>query len=204
MDRRELLKRIAVLTGASVVGGQVFLSGCAVEPKDDGPFTAAVISFLDEVGETIIPETDTPGAKAAKVGEFMKVMITDCYTPAEQDAFIAGVAALDEYSVQNTQKGFLECSPEEKKSLLESLLAEAKDFNAARKEADEARKAEAVAAGTEFVATPPHYMTMMKQLTLWGFFTSETGMTETLRHLPVPGRYDGNAPYTPGEKAWAE
>jgi hypothetical protein len=25
-----------------------------------------------------------------------------------------------------------------------------------------------------------------------------------LRHLPVPGRYDGNAPYTKGEKAWAE
>lgn len=204
MDRRELLKKIAVLTGASVVGGQVFLSGCAVEPKDDSPFTAAIISFLDEVAETIIPATDTPGAKAAQVGEFMKVMITDCYTPAEQEAFIAGVTALDEYAVQNKQKGFLKCSNEERKNILESLLAEAKDFNAGRKEMDEVRKAEAAAAGTEFVATPPHYMTMVKQLTLWGFFTSETGMTETLRHLPVPGRYDGNAAYTPGEKAWAE
>ena len=46
--------------------------------------------------------------------------------------------------------------------------------------------------------------TMMKQLTLWGFFSSETGMTQTLRHIPVPGRFDGNAPYTKGEKAWAE
>jgi hypothetical protein len=45
---------------------------------------------------------------------------------------------------------------------------------------------------------------MMKQLTLWGFFTSETGMTETLRHAPVPGKYDGAVPYTKGEKAWAE
>jgi hypothetical protein len=45
---------------------------------------------------------------------------------------------------------------------------------------------------------------MMKQLTLWGFFSSETGMTETLRHAPVPGRYDGAAPYVEGEKAWAE
>jgi hypothetical protein len=52
--------------------------------------------------------------------------------------------------------------------------------------------------------TPVHYYTMMKQLTLWGFFSSETGMTKTLRHLPVPGRYDGAFPYTKGEKAWAD
>ncbi len=35
---------------------------------------------------------------------------------------------------------------------------------------------------------------MMKQLTLLGFFTSKTGMTETLRHVPVPGHYDGACP----------
>ena len=29
-------------------------------------------------------------------------------------------------------------------------------------------------------------------------------MTETLRHIPVPGRYDGNVPYVKGDKAWAE
>ncbi len=204
MDRRELIKTIAVLTGASVVGGQVFLSGCAVEPKDEGPFTAEVIRLLDEVAETIIPETDTPGAKAAGVGAFMKGMITDCYTPAEQEAFLAGVQALDEYALATNQLSFMDSSPEQRKSLLEGLLAVAKDFNAQRKESDVTRKAEAEAAGVDFIPTPPHYMTMMKQLTLWGFFTSETGMTRTLRHLPVPGRYDGNAPYVPGERAWAE
>ena len=104
----------------------------------------------------------------------------------------------------NTQKKFLACSPEERKTVLESLLGEAKTFNEGRKGMDEAKKAAAEANGTEFVPTPVHYMTMMKQLNLWGFFTSETGMTETLRHLPVPGRYDGNATYTPGEKAWSE
>jgi hypothetical protein len=29
-------------------------------------------------------------------------------------------------------------------------------------------------------------------------------MTETLRHLPVPGKYDGAYAYSKGEKAWAE
>ena len=204
MDRRELIKTIAVLTGASVVGGQVFLTGCAVEPKDDGPFTPEVIRFLDEVAETILPATDTPGAKAAQVGAFMKVMVTDCYTPAEQEAFLAGVKALDEHAIATHQASFLDSSPEQRKSLLEGLLAEAKTFNTQSEDSDKERKAAAEAAGTDYVPTPPHYMTMIKQLTLWGFFTSETGMTQTLRHLPVPGRYDGNAPYTKGERAWAE
>jgi hypothetical protein len=71
---------------------------------------------------------------------------------------------------------------------LTELEKEAKAFNEARSDKEK----------------PVHYYTMMKQLSLWGFFSSKTGMTETLRHAPVPGRYDGNVPYTKGEKAWAE
>jgi len=50
---------------------------------------------------------------------------------------------------------------------------------------------------------PAHYFTMMKQLTLLGYFTSKPGATEALRYVPVPGRYEGCIPYTKGEKAWA-
>jgi hypothetical protein len=39
---------------------------------------------------------------------------------------------------------------------------------------------------------------------LFGFFTSKTGATETLRHVAVPGRYDGALAYKPGDKAWSE
>jgi hypothetical protein len=44
---------------------------------------------------------------------------------------------------------------------------------------------------------------MIKQLTLWGYFTSKIGATQALQNVPVPGRYDGNAPYVKGEKAFA-
>jgi hypothetical protein len=44
---------------------------------------------------------------------------------------------------------------------------------------------------------------MMKQLTMLGFFTSEVGAKQALRYVPVPGRYDGCAPYKKGDKAWA-
>ncbi|MGH2553929.1 MAG: gluconate 2-dehydrogenase subunit 3 family protein [Chitinophagaceae bacterium] len=50
---------------------------------------------------------------------------------------------------------------------------------------------------------PNHYFTMMKHLTLWGYFTSETGCREALRYNPVPGRYEGCVPYNKGDRAWA-
>jgi hypothetical protein len=50
---------------------------------------------------------------------------------------------------------------------------------------------------------PNHYFTMIKQLTLLGFFTSEVGCTKALRYLPVPGKYVGDYPYMQGDKAWA-
>ena len=98
MNRRDLLKQIALLTGGAVIGGELFLAGCKTGPKAAADFSAANISLLDEVAETIIPATSTPGAKAAKVGEFMKVMVTDCYTQRQQDAFMSGIGELDEAS----------------------------------------------------------------------------------------------------------
>jgi hypothetical protein len=39
---------------------------------------------------------------------------------------------------------------------------------------------------------------------LFCFFTSKPGATQALRHIPVPGKYDGNYPYKIGDRAWAE
>lgn len=212
MNRRDLLKQIALLTGGAVIGGELFLTGCKTGAKADAGFTAANISLLDEVAETIIPATSTPGAKAAKVGEFMKVMVTDCYTQKQQDAFVSGISELDEACKKMHSKGFMDCTAEQRKALLVSLEKEAKEFNQKRDEADKPlreehkKKNEALAwkDQKEFEGSPSHYYTMMKQLTLLGFFTSKTGMTETLRHAPVPGKYDGAFAYNKGDKAWAE
>src|SRR5215813_3640963 len=98
MDRRELLKMVALATGGLVIGGEVFLTGCNNPDKvvGSGSFTEDDIAFLDEVGETILPKTNTPGAKDAKVGEFMKVMVNDCYTTEDQKVFHDGIKQLDD------------------------------------------------------------------------------------------------------------
>lgn len=211
MNRRDLLKQIALVTGAVVVGGDFFLTGCKQSGKPEAGFTPSTIGLLDEVGETIIPATTTPGAKAAKIGEFMEVMVTDCYTEKQQTAFMKGLVSLEEACNAMHGKNFLACDPAARKELLLSLEKEAKEFNQKRDEADKIKKDTHQQTNAtlpwkdqaEFEGEPSHYYTMMKQLTLWGFFSSETGMTETLRHEPVPGRYDGAVPYTKGEKAWA-
>ena len=49
----------------------------------------------------------------------------------------------------------------------------------------------------------PHYFTLLKQLTLYTFFTSQVGATKVLRYVAIPGYYNGELPYEKGDKAWA-
>jgi len=188
MERRELLKMIALATGSAFIGGELLLSGCTNTPAIGGAtFTETDISFLDEVGETILPKTTSPGAKEAAVGTFMTVMVNDCYTKDDQTIFHEGIKKVDDACKKTHNTSFLKASPEQRTSLLVALDKEAKE-NQKTKTKEE----------------PNHYFTMMKQLTMLGFFTSKPGATQALRHIAVPGKYDGNFPYKKGDKAWAE
>ncbi len=203
MERREMIRMITLLTGTAFIGGDFLLSGCKTPVKKDAVFTDTNISLLDEVGETIIPTTDTPGAKATKIGAFMQTMVTDCYTQAQQDAFVKGMTELNEACEKANGKTFITCSPEQRKTFLQSLEKEAITFNKAKDLIDKPLREAAQKEQKEFTNSPSHYYSMMKQLTLFGYFTSEIGATKALRHNPVPGKYDGAFPYQKGDKAWA-
>lgn len=204
MERRELLKMIAVLTGGVVIGGDVFLSGCNSNEVDAAIFSSKNIALLDEVGETIIPATNTPGAKATRIGDFMKTIVTDCYTPEQQKIFGDGLAGLNEACKKANGKSFIDCNAGQRKSFLVSLEMEAKEFNRQRNEKEKDAKEKAKKdMDPNFVSAPSHHYTMIKQLTLWGYFSSEIGSKKALRHLPIPGKYDGAFPYKKGDKAWA-
>jgi hypothetical protein len=101
MNRRDALERVALIMGGTVIGGSIFLDGCKPSDKQSKvgfSLTADQIAFLDEIAETIIPTTDTPGAKAAKVGAFMNTMVTDCYEEKDQKIFTDGLGKIDEAS----------------------------------------------------------------------------------------------------------
>lgn len=210
MDRRELLRLVALATGGVLIGGEMFLTGCKNDPKVGGVnFTTEDIALLDEVAETILPRTKSPGAKEAQVGEFMKVMVNDCYDEFDQKTFHEGIRQLDEACKDMHKVGFMEATPEQRHTLLVELDKAAKEHqqkkNKFDREQSEKEKEETAKGNTDFKKErmPSHYFTMMKQLTITGFFTSKPGATEALRYVPVPGKYDGAYPYTKGEKAWA-
>ena len=189
MNRREALSSVALLLGGTIIGAEMFLSGCS-NPDKIGTaglmFSPDDIAFLDEVGETIIPATDSPGAKETKIGEFMKTIVNDCYEEKNQQIFLEGMKKLEAASKSKNGKSFLESTPEQRHNLLTDLDKEQKEYTAKKKKED-----------------PAHYFRMMKELTLWGYFTSEAGATKALRYIAVPGRYEGCIPYKKGDKAWA-
>ena len=173
----------ATILGGTLVGAQAFLSGCKgteQEATEAIAFTEQDVALLDEVGETILPASaESPGAKAAKIGEFMKLIVTDCYSPEEAQTFYAGIGQLEEKAKQRFSKGFMELSAEERLQHLTELDKEVKQSKPDK-----------------------HYFGMMKELTIWGYFSSEPGATVALRYKQTPGRYEGCIPYN-NEPAWA-
>jgi len=192
MERRALLKMIAAATGMAMIGRPSLLFGQAQMPVTpaNNAFSAAEVAKLDEIAETILPKTDTPGAKEAGVGLFMAQFVSDCYTPEEQATFRAGLADIDARAGGH----FMTMTPQARTELLRTLDAEAtRQLKASQAASDLANR----------VPLTPHYFTMVKQLVLFSFFTSQVGATQVLRYVAVPGRYDGDMPYAPGTPAWA-
>lgn len=188
MDRRELLKMIVAATGAAMVGLPALAQGQAQAAATKIHFSDADVGTLDEIAETILPRTKTPGAKDAGTGAFMATFVSDCYTARQQATFRAGLADID----KRAGGRFVSLAPQARTELLRTLDAEA------RKHAVEVTETGTAEAGEAM----PHYFTMIKQLAIFGFFTSKVGATEVLRYVAVPGRYDGDLAYVPGTPAW--
>lgn len=186
MQRREAVQYISLLLGGTLVGGNAFLTGCKSKTGVSMTFKPEDIAYLDEIADTILPPTKTPGAKAAKTGQFMTVMVNDCYEEKDQKIFHEGMGKLNDLADKNYKNSFIQLTPPQRTELLIKLDAEQKDYMKNKKPED-----------------PSHYFRMMKELTMLGYFTSEIGCKDARRYIETPGHYDGNLPYKKGDKAFA-
>ena len=207
ISRRDAIRLVtALLGGAAIAGGEQMLAlsfdDAALSRtmvQGTGAFTAADVALLDEIAETILPETSTPGAKAAKTGAFMALMVTDVYTAARREVFVDGMRQVNAASVRAHGVDFMSASASQRLAVVEALDREQKAAMDARLP-DPVNRAPAPPAAPD---EPAHYFRMMKELALLGFFTSEVGCTKALRYIEAPGRYDPCAPLRPGDRAWA-
>ena len=207
LTRRDVLQMVtALLGGAALAGGERVLAlsfddAAIAGATEQGTslFSAADVAVLDEIAETILPETSTPGAKAAKTGAFMALMVTELYDARQQQVFRAGLGQVDEASRKAHGVAFMQATPAQRLSVVEALDREQKSAMDARAPERPNRAPAAPAAPDE----PAHYFRMMKELALLGYFTSEIGYTKAMRYRESPGRFDPCAPHAPGDKIWA-
>ena len=122
ISRREALQRVSFLLGGAALtcGDRVLALSFDVASRDaamaqgTGGFTASDVALLDEIAETILPETATPGARAAKTGAFMALMVTDAYTVDAQRVFRAGLRQVDEACRTAHGVAFMQAAPASK------------------------------------------------------------------------------------------
>lgn len=178
MKRREAIKNVAFLVGGviSVSSMSIFLESCnPVVKKNDGELVSKDQELLiEEIVETIIPKTKTPGAKQAGVGAYVLLIIKDCSAETVQHTFLEGLEQVEKQAKGTYKDSFVNLSQENKESLLRSLDSSSPDF-----------------------------MKLITRLTKRGYFSSEIGATQALSLVVLPGRYDGCMQLQDHQKAWA-
>jgi hypothetical protein len=186
MKRREALKNATYILGFTISAGTVaaVLKGCQVDSSPDweGQYlTPDQILLLDDVSEMIIPRTETPGARDAQVVRFIDAVLA-CNNEAQRNRFLTGLAQFDSMAQDKYTKTYLQCADEQKKSILDQMVIEARS--------------------PEFKGK--HIFYQIREKTVVGFCVSEIGAKSFLRYDAVPGgHFNGCIDYDEVGGSWA-
>lgn len=181
MQRREVLRILGSLTAGSMLSplspDRLYALGRETHRR---LAQHAPLRILDPhqhetvatVAELIIPETDTPGARAAGVSEFIDLVVAEWYSEEERARFLEGLADLDRRSQAVIGRLFVEAPASDQEQVLSELEGELLAFRAAGGKPEQ------------------RFFHQIKHLTLYGYYTSRAGLEQELRWSAVPGRYD--------------
>lgn len=172
MQRRTLLKQMIYVTG-----GVIFLPSCLHHTSKASILLKQISidgdqeAMMADLSETIIPATDTPGAKDVSAHLFALMMVDDCYKKEDQQKFIAGLKAFEAKTKKDFNKSFAELSPAQKQTLLNEL-----EKNKGNKD------------------DLSYFYGTTKRLTIQAYTTSKYFLTKVQVYELVPGRYHGCVP----------
>jgi hypothetical protein len=197
MQRRELFRLLGAGAVMPTLSPELFAAFQAAQPATgyqprtlSPHFNDTVIAMIDQ----IIPTTDTPGAKGARVNEFIDVILTEWATDTERQKFLKGLSGVDQESNGLFGKNFVNASEAQQLALLRSM--------------DDASLAEE--AREHHGSVPPRkrdtqlegdFWTVFKGITLHGYYTSEIGFMQELKLRIIPGAQHGCAPLVEEKKA---
>ena len=182
MNRRYAIKQFALILGGVTITPDLMAKALANATTTLSVIPADKLVLLAEMADTIIPDTDSPGAKAAQVQEYIAVVVQDCFPPERRDAFWRDLAAADDQCKALNGKGFVDCDAVQRTAFFNQLQQEAKEK-------------------PSFQQSPSFWITL-KDLTLNGYFTSEIGATQALAYDPIPGGWIPDMKIDENTKAW--
>ena len=187
MQRRQALRLLASATALPLLSRQAFSMFQAVHEelpeqavlKTLNPHQNATVTTIAEL---IIPQTNTPGAKAARVNEFIDLILTEWYDEEEKDAFMSGLSGVDTRARELFGKDFVDCGEKSQTEILQAL-----DDEVTESRSPERRRRRGV---------PPEnsFFFMIKQLTLIGYYTSQVGFEQELHGEIIPARHAACVP----------
>lgn len=189
MQRRDIIKYSMLLLGAAAgqsVSRALYagITAASAIPGTDG-FTAVQRQSVTQVVDMIIPTTDTPGAVAAGVPNFIEVMVWEWYTKTERRIFLQGLDELDSFCAEQTGRQFHEAHPELRLAALQELERRSSDHERAVTD-------HSPHGGAETFDQHAPFFHKIKELTVLGYYTSEIGATQELVYRPLPGYFDGD------------
>jgi len=167
INRRSVIKYFVLISA-----GTIFLPSCKNDNKKNSaafkniPIDEDQQATLAEIAETIIPATDTPGAKEVSAHIFALQMLNDCYDQNDRDKFIKGMKQFEDNVEKKYKKTFTECSVSEREAIVAAANSQMD------KEDDD----------TFFFKT-------LKQLTVRAYTNSKYYLTNVEVYRLVPGKY---------------
>jgi hypothetical protein len=205
MKRRDILKSDVAGAGAGAFNGEAAQVKATAAPWKPLFFDKHQNETVTALAELIIPRTDTPGAKDARVNEYIDLILND--GPQEgRIRFVQGLSWLDGYALRLHEKPFVRCTAEQQTAMLTALdragtTAQPQTLNRAGTP-DRAAEPDrpvtppirpggpASTAGTGStnidLAAGARFFRHIKMLTVSGYYTSEIGINELNKGGRVP------------------
>ena len=188
MQRREALRLLASAAALPLLSREAFSMFHALHEqlpeqaalKTLNPHQNATVTTISEL---IIPQTNTPGAKAARVNEFIDLILAEWYDEEEKSIFFTGLTDVDTRARDLFGKDFVDCGEKRQVELLQAL--------------DDELAASRAEPGVRNRRTRPperNFFFMIKQLTLVGYYTSQVGFEQELHGEIIPSRHAGCVP----------
>jgi hypothetical protein len=150
-----------------------------------------VVAMIDQ----IIPETDTPGAKGARVNEFIDVILTEWAFDDERQSFLTGLAGVDKKSNELFGKNFVDASPAQQFTMLSAMDDSLAGTRARRRRANNTVPEE------RDKQLKGEFFNVFKGITVHGYYTSEIAFKQELKMEIIPGAQHGCMPLPEEKKA---